>query len=158
MSSRERLISRLILRHVHGFTLLEVIATLLIGAIAALMAATVLSSGVMHVQQLVEENEAFMRASNCMERIKASYDRRGSLTKLDGADASGSLNSQVCKGSKVKVQYVKIEAIPKDQDTSANGKGRLRIEVVGSKNNARADLRLVTVTDNGVELRYVVRE
>lgn len=158
MSSRVNLISRLILRRAHGVTLLEVIATLLIGAIAALMAATVLSSGVMHVQQLVEENEAFMRASNCMERIKASYDRRGSLTQLDAADASDSLNSQVCKGSKVKVQYVKIEAIPKAQDTSQSGKGLLRIEVVNSKNDAYLALRLVTVTDNGVELRYVVRE
>ncbi|EJX04319.1 hypothetical protein EVA_07571 [gut metagenome] len=89
-----------------------------------------------------------------MERIKASFDRTDSLGALDGLSLSGDLEKKVCQGSHVKVEYLKIEPITQTQDKQ----GRIRVVVVQSKENSAKTLRLVTVTDTGVELRYVVRQ
>lgn len=126
-----------------GFTLFEMVAILLLGAVAAMMTVTVLGSAVMKVRSQAEQSDATRRVTNCLEEVKAAFDRRD-FSVIDERAAAGTL---VCRNGLLP-RVVKAEA-------AVTGTSGQRLEVSPTEER-KAGLRLVTVSDKAVELNYVL--
>lgn len=128
-----------------GFTLIEVITSLIVISFAGLIAATVLGAGYLRVEQMVTQQEDLRRTANCVENIKA---------RMEGQSASyvdGHLDElrTVC-GTDISITVQNARASV-DTDKAKT----VKLEVCTAEMGNLCALRLITVK-GAMEFNYVV--
>lgn len=128
-----------------GFTLIEVITTLVVISFAGLIAATVLGAGYLRVEQMVTQQEDLRRTANCVEQIKA---------RLEGQSASyvdGRIEElrTIC-GTDISITVQNARAI-----VGTDKAKTVKLQVCTAEVDNLCALRLITVK-GAMEFNYVV--
>ena len=129
-----------------GFTLIEVITTLVVISFAGLMVATVLGAGYLRVEQIVTQQEDVRQLASCIERMKAEFAGR---TRTD-IDSNLDAVREAC-GAGIDVRVQRVKAVVNTSSSSANYKRTILEACEGDV----CPLRFVTVSKNAQEFSYV---
>ncbi len=131
-----------------GFTLIEVIATLVIFSFAGLIAATVLGAGYLRVEQIVTQQEDVRDVASCVERIKAEYAGQ----KVSSIDEDSI--KRVC-GLDISVQSVGIDV---NTTTTSDKYKEVTLVKCGEETGVACSLWFISVSRGGVKFDYVLRQ
>lgn len=129
-----------------GFTLIEVITTLVIFSFAVLMAATVLGASYLRVEQIVTQQEDVRDVTSCVERIKASFwDKSAS----EIGNSIETLRNQCGTDISIDVQ-AKRAVIGSDKDKTVT------LTSCNPDAEDACSIRFITVSKGGMEFNYVL--
>lgn len=125
-----------------GFSLVEVIVTLVLASFVALMAATVMGAGYLRSQQIMTQQTDIRRLGSCMEHIRAVYGER----RLPQDFQQGLNNIEQCQGIQMVVEPVRMNMKETEQ-----GK-----EVTVEKSPQGGSLYQIRLMQDQVGFTYVV--
>lgn len=129
-----------------GFTLIEVITTLVIFSFAVLMIATVLGASYLRVEQIVTQQEDVRDVASCVERIKASFWDKSASEIVNSVET---LRNQCGTDISIDVQ-AKRAAIGSDKDKTVT------LENCDPDAGEACSIRFITVSKGDLEFNYVL--